>query len=197
MYYLVQSLLFWSFGAYGLSRDGPVLARLTGGPQADVTVPNVFSLATVKDLLSPPLIGSVVAILLILSDLKLPTFLNQTFNYLGSMTTPLAILFIGIAIYLANLRHVRITLDMGVLIAARFLIAPAGMLVACAIYPVPDLMRKVFIIEAAMPVMTQISIASLSFKADANYVAVMTALTTVISLITIPVYFVLLTYNVI
>jgi hypothetical protein len=57
-------------------------------------------------------------------------------------------------------------------------------------------MRKVFVIEAAMPVMTQVSIAARAFKADANYVAVMTALTTVLSMITIPVYFLLLTFGV-
>ncbi len=62
--------------------------------------------------------------------------------------------------------------------------------------PVPELMRKVFIIEAAMPVMTQVSIAARAYKADANYVAVMTALTTVISLFTIPAYFILLTLGV-
>lgn len=197
MYYLVQSLLFWTIGAYGLSLDGPKFARLEHGENADVTVPPVFSLKTIKNIMSPPLIGAIVAILFILGSVKLPTFINSTLNYLGSMTTPLAMLFIGIAIYIANLRNVRITKDMAVLIAARFLIAPAVVIVACYLFPVPDLLRKVFIIEAAMPVMTQVSIAARAYKADANYVAVMTALTTVLALITIPLYFILLTYGVI
>lgn len=196
MYYLVQSLLFWTFGAYGLSLDGPKFARLEGGDAADVTVPPVFSLKTIKNIMSPPLIGAIVAIAFIFYSVKLPTFISSTFNYLGSMTTPLAMLFIGIAIYIANLRKVRISTDMAVLIAARFLIAPAVALTACYFFPVPELMRKVFIIEAAMPVMTQVSIAARAYKADANYVAVMTALTTVLSLITIPLYFILLTFGI-
>lgn len=196
MYYLVQSMLFWTFGAYGLSLDGPKFARIEGGEATDVMVPPVFSLKTVKNILSPPLIGAIVAIAFIFYSVKLPTFINSTFNYLGSMTTPLAMLFIGIAIYIANLRKVRISTDMAVLIAARFLIAPAVALTACHFFPVPDLMRKVFIIEAAMPVMTQVSIAARAYKADANYVAVMTALTTVLSLITIPLYFILLTFGI-
>ncbi len=197
MYYLVQSMLFWTIGAYGLSLDGPKFARIEGGQNSnDVATPRVLSLQTVKNIMSPPLIGAIVAIVFILGSVKLPTFINGTFNYLGSMTTPLAMLFIGIAIYLADLRNVRITRDMGVLIAARFLIAPAVVLVACSVFPVPDLMRKVFIIEAAMPVMTQVSIAARAYKADANYVAVMTALTTVIALFTIPAYFILLTFGI-
>ncbi len=196
MYYLVQSLLFWTIGAYGLSLDGPKFARFEKGADADVTVPPVFSLQTIKNIMSPPLIGAFVAIAFILGTVKLPTFASSTMNYLGSMTTPLAMLFIGIAIYVANLRQVKITFDMVVVIAARFLIAPAIVMTACYFYPVPDLMRKVFIIEAAMPVMTQVSIAARAYKADANYVAVMTALTTVIALFTIPTYFILLTYGI-
>lgn len=195
MYYLVQSLLFWTIGAYGLSLDGPKFARFEKISDVDVVVPSIFSLKTVKNILSPPLIGAIVAILFILASVKLPTFLSSTMNYLGSMTTPLAMLFIGIAIYVANLRQVKITLDMWATIACRFLIAPAVVIAACYFYPVPELMRKVFIIEAAMPVMTQVSIAARAYKADANYVAVMTALTTVISLLTIPSYFILLTYG--
>lgn len=197
MYYLVQSLLFWTIGAYGLSIDGPKFARLQNTENSDVAVPRVFSLQTIKNIMSPPLIGAVVAILLILFSVKLPTFANSTMTYLGSMTTPLAMLFIGIAIYVANLRSVRITPDMGILIAARFLIAPAVTIGVCYIFDVPDFMRSVLIIESAMPVMTQVSIAARAYKADANYVAVMTALTTVLALFTIPTYFILLTFKII
>ncbi|ABD90108.1 AEC family transporter [Rhodopseudomonas palustris] len=196
MYYLVQSLLFWTIGAYGLSIDGPKFARLEGGDNADVSVPKVLSLKTIKNIMSPPLIGAVVAISLILLSVKLPTFATSTMTYLGSMTTPLAMLFIGIAIYIANLRSVRITLDMGILIAARFLIAPAVTVLACYLFEVPSFMRNVLIIESSMPVMTQVSIAARAYKADANYVAVMTALTTVLALFTIPTYFILLTFGI-
>lgn len=197
MYYLVQSMLFWTIGAYGLSLDGPKFARIEGSQNGnDIATPRVLSFQTIKNIMSPPLIGAIIAILFILGSVKLPTFINGTFNYLGGMTTPLAMLFIGIAIYLANLRNVRITRDMAVLIAARFIISPAVVLAACYVIPVPELMRKVFVIEAAMPVMTQVSIAARAYKADANYVAVMTALTTVISLFTIPAYFILLTFGI-
>lgn len=122
----------------------------------------------------------------------MPTFLNSTFVYLGGMTTPLAMLFLGIAIYVADLKKVRFTTDMGVLVAARFLVAPAVVVAVTHFFPIPELMRKVFVIQAAMPVMTQVSIAARAYSADANYVAVMTALTTVMAMVTIPSYFLLL-----
>lgn len=201
MYYLVQSLLFWTIGAYGLSLDGPKFSRIEG--VEDVEIPPVLSLKTLKNIMSPPLIGAVIAISLILMEAKLPTFISSTCTYLGSMTTPLAMLFLGIAIYLANLRSVKLTGDMCVLIAARFLIAPTVVLLglhivdAFHIVEIPEMMRKVFVIESAMPVMTQVSIAAKAYKADSNYVAVLTAVTTVLAMITIPTFFILLTYNVI
>lgn len=198
MYYLVQSILFWTIGAYGLGVDGARMVGLNADGTAGAVPagPAIFSMTTLKKILSPPLIGAIVAILLILGGIKLPKFAMSTCQYLGGMTTPLAMLFIGIAIFLANLRSVRLTRDMVVLLVARFLIAPAVVLAAVHFVPVPELMKKVFVIEASMPVMTQVSIAAKAYGADANYVAVMTAVTTVLAMITIPTYFLLVTFKI-
>jgi len=197
IWYLVQSFLFWTIGAWGLSADGWRYARLDRGSTVARLMPSVFSLANLRNVLSPPLIGSVVAVVLILGGIRLPTFLESTFTYLGGMTTPLAMLFLGIAVYLSNLRSVKIGADIWVLVVARFVVAPAVVVGLTALLPVSDLMRKVFIIEAAMPVMMQVSIAARAFNADANYAAVTTALTTVMAMFTIPTYFLLLHYGVV
>lgn len=195
MYYLVQSLLFWTIGAYGLSIDGSKCARLDGG--AEVALPKVFSMDTLKKIMSPPLLSAVVAILLILFSIKLPTFATSTMTYLGGMTTPLAMLFIGIAIHVVNLRTVRITYDVVLLICARFVVAPVVTMAVCYLFDVQGLTRSVLIIESAMPVMTQVSLAARAYKADANYVAVLTALTTVLSMVSIPAWFLLLTFGIV
>lgn len=196
IWYLVQSFLFWTIGAWGLSLDGWAFARRDGEPAAAPPMPKVFSLANLRNVLSPPLIGSVVAIVLILAGIRLPKFVESTFTYLGSMTTPLAMLFLGIAVYFSNLRQLKIGADIWIVVAARFLVAPAVVVAMTWLIPIPDLMRKVFIIEAAMPVMMQVSIAARAFNADANYAAVTTALTTVMAMATIPSYFLLLHYGV-
>jgi Predicted permeases len=198
MYYLVQSLLFWTIGTYAMSLDGPkMVARGLSENDEPMQSPKIFSMQTIKNIMTPPLIGAMVAILLIVFDVKLPKFLSSTFASFGGMTTPLAMLFIGISIFLVNLRSIRLTFDVVILIAARFIIAPAIIVITCYFIEVPDLMRKVFIIEAAMPVMTQCSIAARAFKADHAYVAVVTAVTTCMSLITIPTFFILLSLGII
>ncbi|MDC7784964.1 AEC family transporter [Rhodoplanes sp. TEM] len=195
IYYLLQTMLFWTIGVWSLSLDGPRFAGLQNGSTVIVPRP-VFGLSTLRNIVTPPLIGSVVAVVLILGSIKLPTFLASTFTYLGGMTTPLAMLFLGIAIHVSNLKSVRMTRDMWILIAARFLIAPGVVILVTSLIPVPELMRKVYIIEAAMPVMTQVSIAARAYNADANYIAVMTAITTVMGLFTIPTYFLLLQFGI-
>lgn len=199
MYYLVQSILFWTIGTYAMSFDGPKMAELglaedDGVPMAK---PKILSKQTLKNILTLPLIGAIVAILLILGDVQLPAFLKKTCSSFGGMTTPLAMLFIGISIYLVNLRSIHVTYDIVILICARFIVAPLVIATFVSFIPdVPDLMRKVFIIEAAMPVMTQCSIAARAFKADHGYVSVVTAITTCMALFTIPTFFLLLSFGI-
>ncbi|MFL9828805.1 AEC family transporter, partial [Rhodoplanes sp. SY1] len=131
IYYLVQTLLFWTIGVYGLSLDGPHFAAQRGSA---IVVPRpAFGLSTLRNIVTPPLIGSVLAVALILGGIKLPTFLSSTLGYLGAMTTPLAMLFLGIAIYVSNLKTVRMSGDMWILVAARFLIAPAVVLLVTSL----------------------------------------------------------------
>ena len=197
MYYLVQSLLFWTIGAYNMSLDGPkMVAAGLAEDGGSAEMPRILSMRTVKNVLTPPLIGAIIAIIFIIFDIKLPTFIKGSFSSLGGMTTPLAMLFIGISIYLVNLRSIRLTYDIVILILARFIIAPAVIVLVTSFIEVPDLMRKVFIIEAAMPVMTQCSIAARAYKADYGYVSIGTAVTTVMAIITIPTFFLLLHYGV-
>jgi malate permease and related proteins len=65
-------------------------------------------------------------------------------------------------------------------------------LVLCYFLPIPLLMKKVFVIQAAMPAMTQTAIIAEAYGADYKYAAIMTTVTTVVSLVFIPVYMLLL-----
>jgi hypothetical protein len=142
------------------------------------------------------LLAAILAVVLILLKVKLPIFAMSTSQYLGNMTTPLTMLFIGIVIYLVDLKTIRFSKDMFGILGSRFLIAPIVVLIVIHFLPIPPLAKSVFFIQASMPVMTQTSVAAKAFKADSNYVAVMTAVTTMCALVTIPIYFILLTKGV-
>jgi predicted permease len=180
LYYIANTTFFWTIGVYEISRDG----------QSGKA--NIFSLNTIKRILSAPLLSFIFAVILILLDIHLPKFITDTCKYFSNLTTPLAMLFIGITIYSVNLKEFKFSRDIIAVILGRFLISPLLILVLCNFVNVPLLMKQVFVIQAAMPVMTNTAIVSKSYNADYEYATVSTIITTILSLIVIPIYMLIL-----
>ena len=181
LYYIANTTFFWTLGAYGISKDGD-------GSNKN----SIISKETLKRFASPPLMGFVVGMILILLNIQLPKFVIDTCKYFGNLTTPLSMLFIGITIYCADLKKIKFSLEMAAVLMGRFLISPILIYFAAKYLSLPDLMTKVFVIQSAMPVMTNTSIVAKQYNADYEYAAVMTVVTTVCSLIFIPIYMYLL-----
>lgn len=182
LYYIANTSLFWTIGAKGIRNDGiSEIKRFSAG-------------AVAKRIFSPPLLGFLLAILLILFNISLPQFFLDTCRYLGNMTTPLSMLFIGIAIYGVKLSHIKVTKDMIAILLGRFVISPLLVVVITYVLPLPLLMKKVFIIQAMLPVMTQTAIVAKAYQGDAEYAAIMTTVTTVLSILVIPVYMLFFQY---
>jgi len=167
-----------------------------------VFLPIIFVEGLASDLFTPlaltvsfALVASlVVAITLVLLKIHLPNFIMDTCTYMGGLSTPLSIIFIGICIFSIKLRDIKISKDMFGIIVGRFIISPLTVFIITLFLPIPILMKRVFIIQAAMPVMTNTSIIAKAYDADTQYASVMTMVTTVLAIIAIPFYMVLLSY---
>ena len=142
--------------------------------------------------MSAPLISFILVVALVLFDFHFPKFILDTYKYFGNLTTPLAMLFIGITIYSVNFREFKFSWDMIAIILGRFLISPILILILCNFANIPLLMKEVFVIQAAMPVMTNTAIVSKRYNADYEYATVNTIITTISSLLVIPIYMLLL-----
>lgn len=184
LYYIANSTLFWTVGVYGICMDGQVDSKNCKA--------KILSIDTLKRIASPPLMGFLFGILLILLGVKLPKTILDTCKYFGSLTTPLSMLFIGITIYNVDLKKVKISIDMIAVILGRFLVSPLIVLLIVHFYPVPALMKNVFIVQAAMPVMTNTAIVAKSYNADHEYGTIMAVVTTVLSVVSIPLYMAIL-----
>lgn len=180
LYYIANTTFFWTIGVFEISKDGKL------GSQ------KLLSKDTVKRIFSPPLMGFIVAILLILLSIPLPNFIKDTCKYLGNLTTPLSMLFIGNTMYYIDLKGVEFNKDIWGVLLGRFLISPLLVLLLCMAFPLPNLMKNVFIIQAAMPVMTNTAIVSRAYDADYKYAAIMVTITTILSLFIIPIYKIIL-----
>lgn len=178
VYYMANTTFFWTLGVWLIQKDG------TGTAKVNLK-------QALGKLFSPPLLGFIVAVILVVLHIHLPKFILQTCGYLGGLTIPLSMIFIGIAISNAGLSRIRFNRDAWGILLGRFLIAPALMALLVLPSSMPTLMKQVFIIQAAMPVMTNAPVVSKLYHADSEYAAVMVTETTVLSIIVIPILMVL------
>lgn len=179
-YYAANTTLFWTLGIYGISRDKK-------GHEA-----GIFNMNTVKRIFSPPLLGLLAGLLLVLLEIRLPSFIMDSCKYIGSLTTPLSLLFIGITFSTINIADIKPDKDMAALLFGRFVISPLVVYALTLVLPIPSLMTKVFIIQSAMPVITLAAITARAYEVDHRYATVMVTVSTVLSVLFIPVYMVLM-----
>ncbi|WP_053956529.1 AEC family transporter [Inediibacterium massiliense] len=176
LYYIANTTFFWTIGVFEISKDGEEEPK------------RFLSVDTIKRICSPPLMGFIVAIFLIVLSIPVPKFMMDTCKYLGNLTTPLSMLFIGNTIYYIDMKGISFDKDVWGVLLGRFIISPLLVIGLCTFFPLPELMQKVFVIQAAMPVMTNTAIVSKSYHADCQYSAIMITITTILSLLIIPIY---------
>lgn len=173
LFYIVNTVLFWTVGAYEISTDGLSSAKL-------------FSKSTLKRIATPTLIAFAVGLILIMFKITLPSFATDSFKYLGNLTTPLALIFIGLVLCSTKLSEFKLNKEILLVLFARFIFSPLLVVVLLHFIPVPSLMGKVFIIQSAMPVMTNISIVAKGYGADYKFASVATVVTSVACIVAIP-----------
>lgn len=180
IYYIANTTFFWTIGVFQISKDG------------NGKINKFLSMDTLKRIFSPPLMGFILAIILVLLAVPVPKFMMDTCKYLGNLTTPLSMIFIGNTIYYINLKGVRFDKDVWGVLLGRFVICPLLVVLICKVIPLPEIMKNIFIIQAAMPVMTTTAIVAKSYEADYQYAAILITISTLLSLLIIPIYKILL-----
>ena len=179
IYYMCNTTFFWTLGTYLIQRDGE------GEAQFDIRI-------SLKKVFSPPLMGFLLGLVLVMLQIKLPAFLASDLQYLGNLTTPLSMIFIGLSVSHVGVKQLVLGKDQLLILLGRFLVAP--LLMASIVYwmPLPNLMKQVFIIQSAMPVMTNAPVVARLYGADSNYASVMVTETTLATMVVIPILMLLM-----
>jgi len=175
MYYLVGTIF-----SQGL---GITLIRFTGdGESGNNTVTGVLK----KLITTPPIIGIIIGIAVVLLDIQLPDLVMTFSRYMNQVVTPLALLVTGKIIYDIGLKNLRIDFKMLVTLIFRFLLSPGLCFLFCSIFGIKGLAMGVFMAQAAMPVVSQTVVAAAEYKADEEFAARGAAITTIASFVVIP-----------
>lgn len=179
IYYMCNTTFFWTLGTYLIQRDGE------GEAQFDLKT-------SLKKVFSPPLMGFLLGLVFVMLQIKMPAFLASDLQYLGNLTTPLSMIFIGLSVSHVGVKQLVLGKDQLLILLGRFLVAP--LLMASIVYwlPLPNLMKQVFIIQSAMPVMTNAPVVARLYGADSDYAAVMVTETTLATMVVIPILMLLM-----
>jgi predicted permease len=182
LYYMVNTTFFWTLGVHNIVQD--TLSDTKNKPA-------FFSPAALKKIFSPPLAGFIVGIILVLLDCRLPSFLMKSFQYIGNLTTPLSLVFIGIEMSKIPLGEIGFDKDLLLGVAGRFLVCPVCVLALVPLLPVTPLSAQVFTMQATMPAMTQMAIVAKTYGADSAYAATLSFLTVLLGIVVVPLYMML------
>ena len=178
MYYITNTVSIWTLG-YMLLASDPM--ENSGDAKGG------FDL---KKLLSPPLIVFVIAFAVLLSGIRVITPIVETTKYLGSVVTPLALLYIGIVLADAGLHSIRFDLDTNLALLGRFVFSSVVMIVLLKIagrFVKLDLLEiKTFVIQAAAPVFAALPILTNETKGDIGYSTNVVTTSTILFILVVP-----------
>ncbi len=191
-YFLANTTSFWLIGSFAIKRDADAII----GRQQPYRLGEA-----VKKLIQPPILTVAIMIVVIFAQIKLPDIILTTAKYIGNLTTPLSLIFIGCMIYDMGFKGMKWEKGIGAVFLGRFVIIPALCLGACllgiALFAPGSadeftLMRNVFVMQISLPAMTQTAIVSELYGADSEYATKNVFFTMLFSLITIPAYMLVL-----
>ena len=179
MYYITNTVSIWTFGAFLVSNDTPDVDDKKKG-------------VNWKKIFSPPLIGFIVALLLLAFNIKMPKMINSTMQYIGNIVTPLSLMYIGIVLADARLRNIRFDKDTILALVGRFVLSPAVMILLLMIGSslggnLTDLDTKTYVIQSAAPVFAVLPILANESGGDVKYATNVVTTSTILFALIIPV----------
>ena len=140
-----------------------------------------------KDILSAPLLATVAATLLFLLRVPVPAAVRGILSSLSAATVPLSMLLVGSS--LGNIKFAKALRDksMILLAAERFLLAPLITFFVMKLFGVDPMLRNIMVITAATPSAIIVTALSIQNGTDGEYSSEGILVTTLLSMITLPI----------
>ncbi|MGE4585305.1 MAG: AEC family transporter [Sphaerochaeta sp.] len=139
-----------------------------------------------KVILHPCMIAVYIGLFLMITQLRLPSFVTMTLSSLGGSTTALSMMLIGSLF--AEMHKDQLRLDGRLLIFSllRLVLIPLISLVGCRFFGIDRVVTGVAVILAAMPGGSSTVILASKYGRDTSYASKLVIVSTMLSLISIP-----------
>ena len=140
----------------------------------------------------PPIVGMAVSIVLLVLGLRPPELVMRFASQISGSVTPLALIYCGYIVYEVGLKNLRFLQGMPTMLVIRLIVSPLICAAFCMLGGVSGLAMRVFIVESALPVVSQITVMAGAYGADEEYAATGACLSMLGCFLTIPVLMVIL-----
>ena len=170
------NFLFFSYGVYLMNRE---TAGASGGK------------LNLRKFVNPGIVASAIALLLYFCNITLPKVATETFSFLGNMTPPLSMIILGSVLAEYPLSSIFKDLKINLMLIVKQLLLPVIATVLAHLVFTDPVITGIITLTFAMPCATMTVMLSKEYKSDTLTASAGVVFTTVLSLITIPVAFVL------
>lgn len=163
-------ITMWTLGVYILNRKNAF-----------------FSWASIKGILTPPLLAAVSGLILAALNLRPTGIIYRVVESFAHLTAPLSMMYVGLLIYLMYKNRSFQSLGMvSVPLLMKLIFLPALVLLILTQIPFEETIKMVILVQATMPCLTTASIIMARFGRDENFAALTTLISIILSLLTIP-----------
>lgn len=179
-YYLSSTMFTQSVAVMLIERAGSVSnQRSVGGFLKDVFT-------------KPPIVALILSVLLLVMDVRPPVVVMSFAKYISNSVSALALIYCGFIVFELGFQNLRFQRGLPTVIICRLVLAPLICMAYCRLFGIAGLAHDVFVVESALPVVSQITVLAGTFGADDKYAATGATLTTIGCFFTIPVLMVLM-----
>lgn len=147
-----------------------------------------FSLKNLREgLVSPMFIATLIAVLLFFLQLKIPSALLDSMNYIADMNTPLAMMVAGFSVAQADIGKMCRNLRLYYTSVIKLILIPLCTIPLLMLFHLPSEVSMTVLIAAACPSATTGTMMAIRYKQNYTYSSEIFSLTTVLAVLTMPV----------
>jgi hypothetical protein len=179
-YILLYNIIVYTYGM--------ALARRAAREKNGIDSAQKASMAeSLKRIINPGVAAALLALLIFAAGWKMPSPVVSLCDYMGDATIPLSMMLIGVSIAKADLRSYLKDFRMYMFILLRMLALPIAAALIMRNMGFDSVVLGVFVVELAMPIGSIIGLFAKECGADDAYCMKGTVLSTLASIITIPI----------
>lgn len=142
-----------------------------------------------KKLLPAPLLGFIVSVVFLVINIPLPSYVSNTLSYIGGLTTPLSLIYIGIVLAKAGIKTIHFDKDSILALSGRFILSPLLMFLVLKLMA-PQMATaeyQTFMIQSATPALAVLPILANQGDGDVEFSTNIVTLSTILFVIVIPI----------